>query len=119
MLSLRRASELRTELDGSIPPRLLLAPLVVLSPGSRLAVTPSAGKERMKRLNRSQRFCGYKMALDGSRWQVLGRSPIRLAPRDAIDNEFFRWLTKLSSLSMTGSSTMVLCRRDRPIGGEQ
>ena len=30
------------------------------------------------------------MAVDGSRWQFLGRSPIRLAPRDAIDDEFFR-----------------------------
>ena len=29
------------------------------------------------------------MAADGSRWQFLGRAPSRLAPRDAIDNEFF------------------------------
>ena len=30
------------------------------------------------------------MAVDGSRWQFLGRSPSRLVPRVAIDNEFFR-----------------------------
>jgi hypothetical protein len=28
------------------------------------------------------------MAVDGSRWQFLGKSPSRLAPRDAIDNRF-------------------------------
>jgi hypothetical protein len=31
---------------------------------------------------------------NGSRWQLLGRSPAVSPPRDAFDNEFFRWLTK-------------------------
>ncbi len=57
------------------------------------------------------------MAIDGSRWQVLGRSPIPFAPRDTIDNEFFGRLTKPSSLCTACWSTMVLCRRGRPIRG--
>ena len=47
------------------------------------------------------------MAVDGSRWQVLGRSPSPLAPRGTLDNEFFRWLTKPGSLSTDCWSTMV------------
>ena len=30
---------------------------------------------KMNRLQRTKRFCGYKMAADGSRWQFLGGSP--------------------------------------------
>jgi hypothetical protein len=82
-----------------------------------LAVLPSKGKERMKRLQRASWFRGSKMAADGSRWQFLGRSPIRLAPRDAIDNEFFRMADEASSVFTTFWSTMVLGRRGRPIPG--
>ena len=32
-------------------------------------------KDGMKQLQRAQRFCGSTMAVDGSRWQFLGRSP--------------------------------------------
>ena len=80
----------QTALDRNVPPAPLSPRSRFSSGGPKLAVALSAGKERMKRLQRSQRLCGYKMAVDGSRWQVLGRSPIRVAPRDAVDNEFIR-----------------------------
>jgi hypothetical protein len=76
----------------------------------------SRGKERMKWLQRAQRFCGCKMAVGGSRWQFLGRAAIHLAPRDAFDNEFFSWLTKPSLLSAACSSTMVLCHTKGCLG---
>ena len=58
------------------------------------------------------------MAVDGSRWQFLGRSPISIAPRDASDNECSGWLTMPSSHSTTRWSTVLLCRRGRPIRGK-
>ena len=48
---------------------------------------------------------------------VFGKVSGRLAPRDAIDNEFFRWLTKPISPGTACWSTMVLNRRGRPIRG--
>ncbi len=63
----------------------LLAPLVVSSLGPRPACMPSIGERGIERLQRASRLCGYKMAVDGSRWQFLGRAPIRPAPRHAID----------------------------------
>ena len=56
------------------------------------------------------------MAVDGSRWQFLGRSPIRPAPRNAIDNEFFKWLTKPSLLLSVRWSTIVFCHTKRGVG---
>ena len=91
----------QTAPDGHIPPMLLSARLGVLGPQSRLAGEPQTMRTEdqcpvrnedqgprtsLKRLQRSNRFCGSKMAVDGSRWQFLGRSPIRLAPRRATTN---------------------------------
>jgi len=56
----------------------------------KLAGMPSKGKEGIERLKWVYRFCRDKMAVDGSRWQFLGRATSRFAPRGAIDNEFFR-----------------------------
>jgi hypothetical protein len=41
------------------------------------------------------------MAVNGSTWQFLGGAPSGVAPRDAIDNEFFRTddLAKFALLS--------------------
>jgi hypothetical protein len=83
----------------SFSPRLLLAPLAVLSPGSRLAGTPSRGngKEGLKRLYRfrSSDVCrqpvlpgmpvvGAQVAADGSGWQQMalpGAVSTALSPR--------------------------------------
>jgi hypothetical protein len=40
------------------------------------------------------------MAVDGSRWQFLRRAPNRLAPRDAIENEFFARALQHISLAL-------------------
>jgi hypothetical protein len=63
----------------------------------------------MKRLQRAWRFCGYEMAVDGSRWQFLGRAPSRLGQRDAIDNEFFRMadLAKFALHSLRADHDLV------------
>jgi hypothetical protein len=103
---------------GSSSPRLFLAPLAVLSPGPRLAGTPSRGNgnEGLKRLERfpgsgvcrqpfargmpvvgalSPAFRPLKwrkrqrMAAGGSSWEGLHRS---LAARDASGNEFLKGL---------------------------
>jgi hypothetical protein len=54
---------------------------------------------------------------NGNRWQFLGRAPSRVAPRDAIDEEFFGRATKPSSLSPAWWATVVLYLRGRPIHG--
>jgi hypothetical protein len=46
----------------------------------------------------------------------FGKVSGRLAPRDAINNEFFRWLTKPSSFSAACWSTMVLCHTKGRLG---
>ncbi len=45
--------------------------------GPKLTCIPSAEKRAIERLKRVSRLCGYKMAVDGSRWQFLGRVPSR------------------------------------------
>jgi hypothetical protein len=41
------------------------------------------------------------MAVDGSRWQFLGRSPA-VSPRDAVDNEFLRYVDPSTISTPTG-----------------
>jgi hypothetical protein len=53
-------------LGGSLAPRLLTAPLTVLSPGPRLAGTPSKGKKGIETV---QTVVTVLRLQNGSRWQ--------------------------------------------------
>ena len=58
-----------------------------------------------------------KMAVDGSRWQVLERSLSRLAQTSAVENEFFRRVAEPNSLSKACESTMMLNSLIWPMNG--
>jgi hypothetical protein len=75
----------QSALDGNIPPRHLLAPRTVLSPGPRLAGTPSRGKEEWNGCNERSGFAAPKWR----QMAVFGK--VSGGPRDAIENEFFGW----------------------------
>jgi hypothetical protein len=63
-----------TALDGNIAPRLLLAPLAVLSAGPRLAGMPSGDKEEYNGRNECSGFAAtkwHKMPADASFWEGL------------------------------------------------
>src|SRR5260370_15284017 len=79
-------------LGGKLPPRILMAPLAVLSPGPRLAGTPSRGRE-MTSGNGPDVFVA-KMAGGSGRWSANGSTdhPRVLSSRSAENGKKWDWM---------------------------